>query len=63
VSYQHTFYIKKTGNAEWTILAEKGHTLHTLLECRDKEDALKRAEAWASSWRSVIVKVMDEQQN
>lgn len=50
----------KTGNNEWSIMAENGNVLHVLNRCAYRYDAEERAKAWASTWSSVEIKVIDE---
>lgn len=59
MTYSYNFIVRRTGTGEWSILNEKGMTLHVLTRCTDREEASRRATEWASSWRSANVKVED----
>ena len=61
--YSFNFTLKKTGTSEYTIVSDKGYTMHILNRCNGPEDALLMAKAWASSWHSSNVEMeKDEQQ-
>lgn len=47
---------------QWVIVAPKGHTLYELPpSCSTREQAYDEANAWASSWSSMVVRFEDEQ--
>lgn len=60
MSYQYTLLVKKTGASEWTIFNQKSLALYVLNRCIDKNEAETRAKAWASSWSSVDVRIVDD---
>lgn len=62
MSYQYNLLLKRTSGSEWSILSEKGATLHVLNRCVERHEAESRARAWASSWVNVSIKVVDEQE-
>ena len=62
MTYSYNFVVRNTGHCEWTISAENStNALHVLHRVLDADDALSRANAWASSWNSVNVRLENEQ--
>ena len=61
MNYHFNLTLKKTGSSEWTVYSEKGHSMCVFARCVDKFDAEMQAKAWASTWSSVNIRVIDEQ--
>ena len=58
--YSFTFFLKQERPGYWIILAEKGHVLYEFNGGSNAENAMDYAVAWASSWRSAVVRFYDE---
>jgi hypothetical protein len=53
--------IRKTGVSEYTLFSDKGIAMYTMDRCFSKDEAMRRATVWASSWNAVIIRIEDEQ--
>lgn len=59
--YSYEFTLKRTGFGEWSLFSSTGVKLYTMHRCADSSDALVKASAWASSWSSVNIKVVEDE--
>jgi hypothetical protein len=55
-----SFVVRKTGFNEWTIFSEQGVEQHRMIYCPNAHIAETMANAWASSWESANVKVVED---
>ena len=63
MKFNFDLILKKTGKTHWTLLSQKGVTLYVFTQCRNRQDAEYRAKAWASSWESVNITVVEDEQD
>lgn len=61
MTYSYEFLLKKNGFGEWSICTKSGNTI-LLFKADCKNEAIRYANAWASSWQSSRMEVADEKQ-
>lgn len=63
MSYNFNLLLKQTSKTAWTLYSDKGFVLFVFHSCRNRQDAEAQAKAWASSWNSVHIQVVDNEQD
>ena len=61
--YDYNLSLKKNPVGAYEIISDRGHVMHTLTKCSSDQDAMDQATAWASSWRSVCIKMEYDKDN